>query len=64
MCINCRGYLCINILKGAELMTEVLMFILGFSAITSVYEIAKTSKSNKSNKVVRDAEKITKNLKM
>lgn len=30
-------------------MTEVLIFILGMSSVSTIYEIAKTSKSSKSN---------------
>ena len=37
-------------------MLEVTCFLLGFTAITTVYEIAKTSKSNQSNKVKREIE--------
>ena len=35
----------------------VLLLVLGFSCITSVYEISKTSKSNRSEKVKKFAEK-------
>ena len=44
-------------------MVEVMMFMLGFTAITTVYEIAKTSKSNRSNKVIRDTERANKTRK-
>lgn len=39
-------------------MAEVMMFMLGFSGVVSVYEIVKTAKSTKSNAVRREAEKI------
>lgn len=39
------------------MMECVLLFVLGFSCITSVYEISKTSKSNKSEKVRKCAER-------
>ena len=42
-------------------MTEVLMFLAGFTAITTVYEIAKTSKSSQSGKLKRETNKIKKN---
>lgn len=41
-------------------MTEVILFMLGFTAITSVYEIAKSSKSNQSSKLKRDTERLRK----
>ena len=43
-------------------MKEAMLFLLGFTAITSVYEIAKTSKSTKSNSLKRNSEKFLKNL--
>lgn len=42
--------------------TELLMFLLGFSSITTVYEISKTTKSSKSSKIQRGAEKIAKHI--
>ncbi len=39
------------------MMEGVLLFVLGFSCVTSVYEISKTSKSSKSEKVKKSAEK-------
>lgn len=39
------------------MMECVLLFVLGFSCVTSVYEISKTSKSGKSEKVRKSAEK-------
>ena len=44
-------------------MTEVLMFMLGFSGVVSVYEIAKTSKNTKGNTIKKEAEKLSKNNK-
>lgn len=41
-------------------MTEVLMFLMGFTAVTTVYEIAKTTKSNQSNKLKRGTDKLKK----
>ena len=41
-------------------MAEVMMFLMGFTAITTVYEIAKTSKSNQSNKLKRSTDKLKK----
>ena len=41
-------------------MVEVMMFMLGFSGVVSVYEIVKTSKSTKSNIIKREAERIGK----
>lgn len=41
-------------------MVEAMLFMLGFTAVTSVYEIAKTAKSTKSNSIKREAEKIDK----
>lgn len=39
-------------------MVEVMMFMLGFSGVVSVYEIVKTAKSTKSSAIRREAEKI------
>lgn len=48
-------------LKGRRLiMAEVMMFLMGFTAITTVYEIAKTSKSNQSNKLKRSTDNLKK----
>ncbi len=41
-------------------MIEVMMFMLGFSGVVSVYEIAKTAKKTNSNVIKREAEKIGK----
>ena len=44
--------------KGEKAMVEgLLLFALGFTCVTSVYEISKTGKSSKSDKVRRSAEK-------
>lgn len=43
-------------------MTEVILFLLGFTSITTVYEVTKTSKSSKSNSLKNDAKKLDKNL--
>lgn len=44
-------------------MANALMFLLGFSSIVSVYEIAKTGKKCKADKVARGIEKCKKYLK-
>ena len=44
-------------------MAEVMMFMLGFGGVVSVYEIVKTSKSTKGNAIKREAEKIGKKKK-
>lgn len=41
-------------------MAEAMLFMLGFGAVTSVYEIVKTAKSTKSSAIKREAEKIGK----
>lgn len=43
--------------KEAE-MEAVLMFMLGFGGIVSIYEIVKGSKGNKGDRIKRDAEKL------
>lgn len=40
------------------MMIEASLFMLGFSAVTAIYEIAKTSKSTHSNKIVRETNKL------
>lgn len=35
------------------MMANVLLFLLGFTSVTTVYEIAKTGKRTKSDKVSR-----------
>ena len=42
------------------MMESIMLFVLGFSCISSVYEISKTSKSNKSEKVRKSVEKLVK----
>lgn len=37
-------------------MAEAFLFLLGFTSVTAVYEIAKTGKSSKSDKVKRAAD--------
>ena len=41
-------------------MAEVMMFMLGFSGVVSVYEIIKTAKSTKSTAIKRQSERIGK----
>ena len=41
-------------------MLEVIYFLYGFSAVVSVYEIAKTAKCNHGNKMKREIEKLKK----
>lgn len=41
-------------------MIEAMLFMIGFSSVVSVYEIAKTTKSTKSDAIWREAEKIGK----
>lgn len=54
-----RTYLGVIWEKGGQgAMVEVMMFMLGFSGVVSVYEIVKTTKSTKSNAIRREAEKI------
>ena len=40
------------------MLESVLLFTLGFTCVTSVYEICKSGKSSKSEKVKRSAEKL------
>ena len=40
------------------MLESVMLFVLGFSCVSSVYEISKTSKSSKSEKVKKAAEKV------
>lgn len=59
MYCGCRAYLGVIWEKGGQgAMAEVMMFMLGFSSVVSVYEIVKTTKSTKSNAIRREAEKI------
>ena len=51
---------CTELKEGRLIMAEVMMFLMGFTAITTVYEIAKTSKSNQSNKFKKSTEKLKK----
>ncbi len=44
-------------------MANALLFLMGFTSIVSVYEIAKTGKKCKSDKVQKNAERITKIIK-
>ena len=39
---------------------SVLLFTLGFTCVTSVYEICKSGKSNKSERVRKSGEKLCK----
>ena len=43
--------------RKRKMIQSVMMFVLGFTCVTSVYEIAKTSKSSKSDKIRKSAEK-------
>lgn len=40
------------------MLESVMLFVLGFTCVSSVYEISKTSKRNKSEKVKKSAEKL------
>lgn len=40
------------------MLESVMLFVLGFTCVSSVYEISKTSKGNKSEKVKKSAEKL------
>ena len=40
------------------MVESVLLFVLGFSCVSSVYEISKTKKSSKSDKVKKSTEKM------
>lgn len=45
--------------KGEQgTMIEAMLFMIGFSSVVSVYEIAKTTKSTKSDAIRREAERI------
>ena len=44
-------------------MEAVLMFMLGFSGVVTVYEIAKSAKSSKGKAKRREAEKINRKKK-
>lgn len=39
---------------------EAMLFLLGFAAVTGVYEVAKTGKKNKSTKLEKLSEKVIK----
>jgi hypothetical protein len=41
-------------------MTEVLLFVLGFSSVLSVYETVQTKKHTKADKLMRQAKQATK----
>jgi len=40
------------------MLESMMLFVLGFTCVSSVYEISKTSKSSKSEKVKKSAEKL------
>lgn len=40
------------------MLESMMLFVLGFTCVSSVYEISKTSKANKSEKVKKTAEKL------
>ncbi len=40
------------------MMEGLMLFVLGFNCVSSIYEISKTSKANKSEKVKKSAEKL------
>lgn len=44
------------VLGGETMAANILLFILGFTSMTTVYEIAKTGKHTKSDKINRAAE--------
>jgi len=44
-------------------MTEAILFLLGFSSITAVYEIATTGKKTKSDRIQKKAESCKKHTK-
>lgn len=44
-------------------MTEAILFLLGFTSITTVYEIAMTGRKTKSDRIQKRAEIIKKRLK-
>lgn len=44
-------------------MTEAILFLLGFTSITTVYEIATTGKKTKSERIQKRAESIKKHIK-
>ena len=48
-----------RLLKGGRKMLEsIMLFVLGFTCVTSVYEISKSGKSSKSEKTKRAAGKL------
>lgn len=40
------------------MLESMMLFVLGFTCVSSVYEISKTSKSSKSEKLKKSAEKL------
>lgn len=40
--------------------TSILLFLLGFTSVTTVYEIAKTGRHTKSDKISRAADSLKK----
>ena len=46
--------------EGGVAMAEAFLFITGFTAVSAIYEIAKTAKSSKSENVRRAAEQVSK----
>lgn len=40
------------------MMEGLMLFVLGFNCVSSIYEISKTRKTNKSEKVKKTAEKL------
>lgn len=61
--IVCIVAVVFSIRKGVMLMVEAMLFMVGFTGITTIYEIVKTTKSTKGNSVRRDAEKIGRKFK-
>lgn len=39
------------LLRKEQFMTNIVLFLIGFTSITSIYEIAKTGKQTKSSNV-------------
>ena len=49
--------------EGVEIMVNAFLFMLGFTGVVSVYEIAKTGKKTKSDKLERTINTYRKTLK-
>ena len=44
-------------------MEEVMMFMIGFSGVVSIFEIVKNSKNTKGREIKREAEKLKRHKK-